>query len=72
MGHPAQKPLSVIEPLIRMATMEGDLVLDPMCGLGTTGEACIRLNRKAILCDNSLEYLSIAQDRIARCGANGR
>jgi len=42
-GHPAQKPLSVIEPLVLMATRPGDTVLDPMCGSWTTGEACRRL-----------------------------
>lgn len=63
-GHPAQKPLAVIEPLILMATKEGDTVLDPMCGSGTTGEACLRLKRKAILCDNSPDYLSLTKSRI--------
>lgn len=63
-GHPAQKPLAVIEPLIRMSTKEYDTVLDPMCGSGTTGEACVRLNRQSILCDNSAEYLAIAEERL--------
>ena len=63
-GHPAQKPLAVIEPLLLMATKERDIVLDPMCGSGTTGEACLRLNRKAILCDHSREYLSVTQTRL--------
>ena len=65
-GHPAQKPLSVIEPLILMATREYDTVLDPMCGSGTTGEACLRLNRNAVLCDSSSEYLAVARSRIIR------
>ena len=65
-GHPAQKPLAVIEPLLLMATKENDTVLDPMCGSGTTGEACVRLGRNAILCDSSAEYLAIARARIAR------
>ena len=64
-GHPAQKPLAVIEPLILMSTCENDTVLDPMCGSGTTGEACLRLNRRAVLCDSSEEYLSITKDRLA-------
>ena len=34
---PYEKPISVIEPLILMSTVEGDTVLDPMCGSGTTG-----------------------------------
>ena len=64
-GHPAQKPLAVIKPLILMSTAESDTVLDPMCGSGTTGEACLHLNRNAILCDSSDEYLSISENRIA-------
>lgn len=64
-GHPAQKPLAVIEPLILMSTAEGDRVLDPMCGSGTTGEACLRLRRNAILCDHSPEYLELTRSRIS-------
>ena len=64
-GHPAQKPLAVIEPLILMATTEGNTVLDPMCGSGTTGEACLRLKRNAVLCDSSPAYLSLTNSRIS-------
>jgi site-specific DNA-methyltransferase (adenine-specific) len=63
-GHPAQKPLKVIEPLIQMTTEPGDIVLDPMCGSGTTGEVCQTLGRFAILCDSSDEYLSMAEKRL--------
>lgn len=63
-GHPAQKPMTVIEPLIRMTTEPGDLVLDPMCGSGTTGEVCRNLERRAILSDCSEEYLSMAERRL--------
>ena len=65
-GHPAQKPLAVIEPLLLMATKEHDTVLDPMCGSGTTGEACLRIKRNAILCDSSSEYLTVTRSRIAK------
>ena len=65
-GHRAQKPGSVIEPLLLMTTQEGDAVLDPMCGSGTTGEACLRLNRKGILCDVSPEYLTMTQSRLEK------
>ena len=73
-GHPAQKPLSVIEPLLLMATKPSDTVLDPMCGSGTTGEASLRLHRNAILCDSSSEYLAITRERVAasRRRGNGR
>ena len=63
-GHPAQKPLAVIEPLILMSTQKGDVVLDPMCGSGTTGEACLRLDRRAILCDESQEWLDVTSERL--------
>ena len=63
-GHPAQKPLKVIEPLIMMSTVPGDIVVDPMCGSGTTGEACHNLGRNAILCDESEEYTKLTANRL--------
>ncbi len=63
-GHPAQKPLKSILPLILMTTKEGDKVLDPMCGSGTTGEACLSKNRLPILCDSSEEYITITETRL--------
>ena len=63
-GHPSQKPVKVIEPLLMMATKEGDLVLDPMSGSGTTGQAARNLGRYAILCDHSEEYTQIAEKRL--------
>ncbi len=72
-GHPAQKPLSVIKPLLLMSTKETETVLDPMCGSGTTGEACLCLNRNAVLCDSDDEYLTITRTRIDRyLLSNGR
>lgn len=64
-GHPAQKPLAVIEPLILMSTRERDIVLDPMCGSGTTGVACLRLNRKAILCDSDPDCMNLTSARLS-------
>ena len=69
-GHPAQKPLAVIEPLLLMSTLENGTVCDPMCGSGTTGEACLRLGRRAVLCDHSEEYISVTQSRIEKCLRN--
>lgn len=63
-GHPAQKPVAVFEPLILMTTQSGDIVFDPMCGSGTTGEAAIRHGRLAIICDISEEYTRIVEDRL--------
>jgi DNA methylase len=63
-GHPAQKPEKVFEPLILMTTKPGDLVIDPMCGSGTTGAVCAKLGRHAILCDSSEDYVKVAENRL--------
>ncbi|HET6574298.1 MAG TPA: site-specific DNA-methyltransferase [Fimbriiglobus sp.] len=63
-GHPAQKPEKVMERLVMMTTKPGDLVLDPMCGSGTTGAVCQRLGRQAVLCDVSDEYTAITEARL--------
>lgn len=57
--HPTQKPLSVLERILLASTKEGDLVLDPFNGSGTTGIACMNLNRKYIGIDESEEYLDL-------------
>jgi hypothetical protein len=64
MGHPAQKPIAVFEKIILMTTKKNDVVLDPMCGAGTTGEAAERLERHAILCDESEEYIAMSEERL--------
>lgn len=63
-GHPSQKPLAVYEKLIKMATTEGDMVFDPMCGSGTTGQVCVQLNRSAIISDINPEYVEISKKRL--------
>jgi hypothetical protein len=63
-GHPAQKPVKVIEPLVLMTTKEGDTILDPMCGSGTTGVVCKALKRRAILCDASEDYTRMTEKRL--------
>ena len=63
-GHPAQKPIYVFEQLYLMATAAGDLIFDPMCGSGTTGEAARRLNRLAIISDHSEEYIQMCEARL--------
>lgn len=63
-GHPSQKPVPVFEKLIMMTTEEGDIVLDPMAGSGTTGEAARVNQRLAIVCDHSEEYIAIMEKRL--------
>jgi len=62
--HPTQKPLKLFEELIKKHSNEGDLVLDPFSGSGTTAEACINLNRKYICIEKNLEYFNLSLERI--------
>lgn len=64
-GHPTEKPLALIEKYIKVCTNEGDTVLDPFMGSGTTGVACARLNRNFIGIEINPQYFEIAQRRIA-------
>lgn len=65
-GHPAIFPTFVAERLIRIFTKEGDLVLDPMGGVGTTSVVAKSLNRKSIGIDLSSKYCKIAKSRLAQ------
>lgn len=63
--HPTQKPVALMEYLIKTYTNEGDTVLDNCMGSGTTGVACKNLNRSFIGIEKDLTYFSIAEKRIA-------
>ena len=63
-GHVTPKPVEMIENIIRHSSNEGDLVLDLFMGSGTTGEACLKTNRRFIGIDNDNRYFEIAQKRI--------
>ena len=62
--HPTQKPVALIEYLIKTYTNEGDTVLDNCMGSGTTGVACKNLNRDFIGIEIDKEYFEIAKQRI--------
>lgn len=62
--HPTQKPVKLLEYLIKTYTNEGEIVLDNCMGSGTTGVASNNLNRKFIGFELDDEYFKIAQDRI--------
>ena len=61
--HPTQKPLRLLERILLAASKEGDLILDPFNGSGTTGIACKNLNRRYIGIDESKEYLDLTIKR---------
>lgn len=66
--HPTQKPVPLFEYLIRTYTNEGDTVLDPCMGSGTTGVACARTGRRFIGIEQSAEYFQVACKRIDEAG----
>ncbi len=64
-AHPCQLPVHLLERLVLMTTEEGDIVLDPFIGAGTTAIAAKRLGRKYIGIDIDSKYVNIARDKLA-------
>lgn len=64
MGYPTQKPLSLLERIIKASSNPGDIVLDPFCGCGTTVHAAEQLNRRWIGIDISKFSTGLIRDRI--------
>jgi DNA modification methylase len=63
--HPTQKPVELMEYLIKLVTPPGGIVLDPFCGTGTTAVAAKRQGFNFVTCDLDPDYVKIAQTRIA-------
>ena len=64
--HPTQKPVALMEYLIKTYTNEGETVLDFTMGSGTTGVACANMNRDFIGIEMDLDYFNIALERIEK------
>lgn len=64
MGHPAVFPIGLPEFFIKLFTSEGDKVLDPFAGSGTTGIAALDLNRNAVLIDSNEKYIEVMENRL--------
>ncbi|MDD2522495.1 MAG: DNA methyltransferase [Anaerolineaceae bacterium] len=64
-GYPTQKPIGILERIVRASSDPGDLVLDFFAGSGTTGQACLNLGRKFILCDSNPQAIEIMKKRFA-------
>ena len=62
--HPTQKPVALMEYLIKTYSNEGETVLDNCMGSGTTGVACVNMDRKFIGIEMDENYYKIAEDRI--------
>ena len=66
-SHPTQKPVALLEYLIKTYTNESDVVLDNCMGSGSTGVACINTNRNFIGYELDEHYFQIAKERLNEC-----
>jgi len=64
-GYPTQKPLGVLERIVKVHSNPGDRVLDFFAGSGTTGEAAVRNGRHCVLVDNNPEAMKVMAHRLA-------
>ena len=62
--HPTQKPVALLERILLASTNEGDVVLDPFLGGGTTLVTAFRLSRRSIGCELSLDYINLSIRRL--------
>jgi site-specific DNA-methyltransferase (adenine-specific) len=63
-GYPTQKPLALLERIVRASSHQGDLVADFFCGSGTTGVAAQRLGRRYLLVDDNPAAVAISRARL--------
>ena len=68
--HPTQKPVALLEYLIKTYTLENETVLDNTMGSGSTGVACVNTNRNFIGIEKDPEYFKIAEKRIREAQEN--
>ena len=66
MEHPTQKPQQLMENLIKLVSSENMVILDPFMGGGSTGVACMNLNRDFIGIEIDRDYFEIAYNRIEK------
>ncbi|PZO95432.1 MAG: site-specific DNA-methyltransferase [Streptococcus pyogenes] len=62
--HPTQKPIPVLKRLIEIFTDEGDIIIDPVCGSGTTLRAAVELGRRAYGFEIKKEFCKLAQEQM--------
>ena len=63
-GYPTQKPLKILERIIKVHSNKGDVVLDFFAGSGTTGYACMKLGRDCILIDKNPDAIDVINKRL--------
>ncbi len=70
-GYPTQKPVKLVERIIRASTHPGQLVADFFCGSGTTGVAAKRWNRRFLLVDSNPDAIRISRERLSDSSTQG-
>lgn len=70
-NHPTEKPVDLLKYLIEKSTNEGDVVLDPFMGSGSTAVACKELKRDFIGIELDENYFNIAKERIINLESKG-
>ena len=65
-AHPCQKPVALMTYLVRTFTNEGDLVIDPFMGSGTTAEACLLTGRRFVGTEKNADFYETAVERLQR------
>ena len=68
-SHPTQKPIKVLSHFIKIASNEGDTVFDPFMGVGSTGVAAVKLNRKFIGFEIEENYYGASVNRLIEAGS---
>jgi site-specific DNA-methyltransferase (adenine-specific) len=63
--HPTQKPLDLLKRIVLASTNENDIILDPFCGSGTTGVACMCFANRSYICiEIDKNYCELAKKRL--------
>ena len=70
--HPTVKPVALMAHFIRLHTMPGDAVLDPFMGSGTTGVACVNMDREFIGVELDPQFYEMAEKRLKNAEANNQ
>jgi site-specific DNA-methyltransferase (adenine-specific)/modification methylase len=71
-GHPCPKPIGFMMWMVDRGSLNGEVILDPFMGSGTTGVACVQLGRKFIGIERDERYFEIACQRIERAVSQGQ
>ena len=67
--HQAEKPVGLMEQLLKLLTFEGEIVLDQFAGSGVVGEACMKTNRLCILFEKAREFVDKISERLQLKGS---